>query len=173
MTRSGVSHSLFVIRKVAGIKMILSKIEKNTYDLAENLVTSRGYEIYDVEYAKEGPHWFLRVYIDRDGGVNVDDCEAISRELSVLLDEKDYVKENYFLEISSPGIERVLRQEEHFQKAIGENVRIKLYKAVDGVKEAEGVLLSADTQKIVVETDAGQFDIEKKNIAKANIKFDF
>ena len=67
----------------------------------------------------------------------------------------------------------MLRQEEHFQKAIGENVRIKLYKAVDGVKEAEGVLLSADTQKIVVETDAGQFDIEKKNIAKANIKFDF
>ena len=173
MTRSGVSHSLFVIRKVVGTKMILSKIEKNTYDLAENLVSSRGYGIYDVEYAKEGPHWFLRVYIDRDGGVNVDDCEAISRELSVLLDEKDFVKENYFLEISSPGIERLLRQEEHFQKAIGKNVRIKLFKAVDGIKEAEGELTFADEQKIVVKTDINQFDIEKKNIAKANIKFDF
>ena len=153
--------------------MVFSKIEKNTYDLAENLVASKGYSIYDVEYLKEGPHWFLRVYIDRDGGVNVDDCEAISRELSVLLDEKDFVKENYFLEISSPGIERVLRQEEHFQNAIGENIRIKLYKAVEGAKEAEGQLLYADDQKITVRTDANQFDIEKKNIAKANIKFDF
>ena len=164
---------MFVIGKVVGIKMILSKIEKNTYDLSENLVTSRGYSIYDVEYLKEGPHWFLRVYIDRDGGVNIDDCESISRELSVLLDEKDLVKDNYFLEISSPGIERVLRQEEHFQSAIGENVRIKLYKAVNGVKEAEGRLLYADNQKITVKTDFNQFDIEKKNIAKANIKFDF
>ena len=153
--------------------MILSKIEKLTYDLALPVVNAEGYEIYDVEYAKEGPHWFLRLFIDRDEGVNVDDCETISRALSTIMDEEDCIQTNYFLEVSSPGIERSLRQEEHFEAAMGENVRIKLYKDIDGTKEIEGELVSADRNEITVQTADKQFQIDKKNIAKANIMFEF
>lgn len=153
--------------------MILSKIEKLTYDLALPVVNAEGYEIYDVEYVKEGPHWFLRLFIDRDEGVNVDDCETISRALSAIMDEKDYVQTNYFLEVSSPGIERNLRQEEHFDAAICEKVRIKLYKDIDGTKEIEGELVAADRVGITVQTENAQVEIDKKNIAKANIMFEF
>ena len=153
--------------------MILSKIEKLTYDIALPIVEGEGYRVYDVEYAKEGPHWFLRVFITRDEGVNVDDCETISRALSTILDEKDCISSNYFLEVSSPGIERLLRQNEHFEDAVGEKVRIKLYKEVDGLKEAEGELTSAGHDRITVQTASAQVEIEKKNIAKANIMFEF
>lgn len=158
---------------LGGFVLVLSKIEKLTYDLALPIVENEGYEIYDVEYVKEGPHWFLRLFITRDDGVNVDDCETISRGLSSVLDEKDCISTNYFLEVSSPGIERVLRQQEHFENAIGEKVRIKLYKEIDGAKEAEGILLSAEQGKITVETAVCAIEIEKKNIAKANIMFEF
>ena len=153
--------------------MVLSKIEKLTYDIALPIAEGEGYEIYDVEYVKEGPHWFLRVFITSDEGVNIDDCETISRALSTVLDEKDCISANYFLEVSSPGIERVLRQDEHFENAVGEKVKVKLYKDADGVKEAEGELLSAEHSKITVAFNGGQLEIEKKNIAKANIIFEF
>ena len=153
--------------------MILSKIEKLTYDLALPIVNGEGYEIYDVEYAKEGPHWFLRLFITREEGVNVDDCETISRAVSTILDEKDCIQTNYFLEVSSPGIERNLRQEEHFEDAVGEIVKVKLYKDIDGAKEIEGELVSSDRLVIVVQTQNAQVEIDKKNIAKANIKFEF
>ena len=153
--------------------MVLSKIEKLTYDLALPIVENEGYEIYDVEYVKEGPHWFLRLFITREEGVNIDDCETISRSLGSILDEKDSISTNYFLEVSSPGIERVLRQEEHFENAIGEKVRIKLYKDLSGVKEVEGELICAEQSKITVETGVSKYEIEKKNIAKANIMFEF
>lgn len=171
MTRSGLSHSLFIVKGV--LTLILSKIEKLTYDFALPIVEGEGYVIYDVEYVKEGPHWFLRLFITREDGVNVDDCETISRALSTVLDEKDCVSTNYFLEVSSPGIERNLRQEEHFETAVGEKVKIKLYKDIDGVKEIEGELLAAERSKINVQTNAAQVEIDKKNIAKANIMFEF
>lgn len=153
--------------------MVLSKIEKLTYDFALPIVEGEGYEIYDVEYAKEGPHWFLRLFITREDGVSVDDCETISRALSTVLDEKDCISANYFLEVSSPGIERILRQDEHFESAVGEKVKIKLYKDIDGAKEIEGELATAEQGKITVQTTAVQVEIDKKNIAKANIMFEF
>ena len=153
--------------------MILSKIEKLTYDFALPFVEGAGYEIYDVEYIKEGPHWFLRLFITRNDGVNIDDCEKISRSLSPVLDEKNFISTNYFLEVSSPGIERVLRQDEHFDGAIGEKIKVKLYKEVDGVKETEGELVFAEHSKIVLDIVSGQIEIERKNIAKANVVFDF
>lgn len=153
--------------------MVLSKIEKLTYDFALPIVEGEGYEIYDVEYVKEGPHWFLRLFITRDEGVNVDDCETISRALSKILDEKDCISANYFLEVSSPGIERNLRQDEHFEGAVGEKVKIKLYKDIDGAKEIEGELVVAGHGKIAVQTSTAQVEIDKKNIAKANIMFEF
>lgn len=153
--------------------MILSKIEKLTYDLALPVVEAEGYEIYDVEYAKEGPHWFLRVFITREDGVNVDDCETISRAISAILDEKDCISTNYFLEVSSPGIERNLRHDEHFEAALGEKVKIKLYKDINGAKELEGELTAAEHSKITLQTNSASVEIDKKNIAKANIMFEF
>ena len=153
--------------------MILSKIEKLTYDLALPVVKAEGYEIYDVEYAKEGPHWFLRIFVTSEEGVNVDDCETISRALSAILDEKDCISTNYFLEVSSPGIERNLRQDEHFEAALGEKVKIKLYKDIDGAKELEGELTDAQHGKITLQTNTASVEIDKKNIAKANIMFEF
>ncbi len=158
---------------LGGFELVLSKIEKLTYDIALPVAQGEGYEIYDVEYVKEGPHWFLRVFITSENGVNIDDCETISRALSTLLDEKDCISANYFLEVSSPGIERILRQDEHFENAVGEKVRIKLYKEVDGTKETEGELISAEHGKITVKTNVSLVEIEKKNIAKANIMFEF
>lgn len=153
--------------------MIFSKLEKLVYDIALPIVEGEGYEIYDVKYVKEGPHWFLRLFITRDEGVNVDDCETISRALGTVLDEKDCITSNYFLEVSSPGIERLLCQDEHFENAVGEKVKVKLYKDIDGLKEIEGILLSAEHSRIVVQTNSSQTEIEKKNIAKANIMFEF
>ena len=153
--------------------MIFSKLEKLVYDLALPIAQGEGYDIYDVKYVKEGPHWFLRLFITRDEGVNVDDCETISRALSAVLDEKDFVSVNYFLEVSSPGIERVLCQDEHFEGAVGEKIKVKLYKDIDGAKEAEGELLSAEHNKIILQTNAKKLEFEKKNIAKANIMFEF
>lgn len=153
--------------------MVLSKIEKLTYDIALPIAEGEGYDIYDVEYVKEGPHWFLRVFITSEDGVNIDDCETISRALSAVLDEKDCISTNYFLEVSSPGIERVLRQDEHFENAVGEKVKIKLYKDVDGVKEVEGELAEAEHNTVAVLFNGSRIEIEKKNIAKANIMFEF
>ena len=153
--------------------MIFSKIEKTVYDLVLPIAESRGYGVYDVMYVKEGPHWFLRVYIDRENGVDVDDCEIISRSLSTVLDEKNFIDTNYFLEISSPGIERIIRQEEHFDMAVGKEVKIKLYRAVDGKKEIDGTLTDAGKSSVFVSCNGGNLEIDKKNIAKANIRFEF
>ena len=161
------------VRCLGGFALVLSKIEKLTYDIALPVVEGEGYEIYDVEYVKEGPHWFLRVFITSADGVNIDACETISRALSTILDEKDCISTNYFLEVSSPGIERVLRQDEHFENAVGEKVKIKLYKETDGVKELEGELTSAEHNKVTIMMGDSAIEVEKKNVAKANIMFEF
>lgn len=153
--------------------MEYSKIEQGAYSLACPIAEDLGYEIYDVQYVKEGPHQFLRIFITSESGVNLDDCEDISRKVSVKLDESNLIQSNYFLEVSSPGIERLLRQEEHFTNALGETVHLKLYSPVEGMKEAEGVLSAVDHDSITIQTEAGEYTILKKNIAKANIVFDF
>jgi len=153
--------------------MAYSKIEAEVAANASKIAEKYGYDIYDVELVKEGPNKFLRVFVDRDDGVDIDDCETISRELSTYLDEVDLIAENYFLEISSPGIERVLKQDKHFDSAIGETVRVKLYKTVDDVKEYEGVLNCFDENSITLDLPEGNVTIERKNIAKANIVFNF
>lgn len=153
--------------------MEFSKTERAAYELAVPAAQSAGYSVYDVEYVKEGPHRFLRVFIDRDGGVDIDDCEAVSRLLSRLLDERDVVSENYFLEVSSPGIERSLRQDEHFQAAVGQRVRLKLFQPLDGVRELTGVLQAADAAALTIGTDAGTLSVPRKGVAKAQLAFDF
>ena len=114
--------------------MAYSKTETAVWQLAEPIAAESGFYIYDIEYIKEGGLWFLRVYIDKDGGITMDECEAFSRTLSDTLDEADPISGNYYLEVSSPGIERRLKTEAHFRRYIGSVIDISLYKAVNGSK---------------------------------------
>lgn len=140
----------------------MTKIEESVYNLLEAKINSLGYELYDVEYAKECKDFFLRVFIDNENGINLEDCEKVSNEISDILDEKDIIKEQYFLEVSSPGIERVLREEKHFKQNIGNEVEIKLFKPMENKKSIIGVLKDFDNEKIYLE----DIDIERKNISQ-------
>ncbi|MDR0405287.1 MAG: ribosome maturation factor RimP [Clostridiales bacterium] len=145
--------------------MAYSKIEGLTLKIAEDAAAVHGYGIYDVVYVKEGPHWFLRIYIDRAEGVSLDDCEAISKVIGDRLDADDFIKENYFLEVSSPGLERALRQDWHFDGAVGERVRARLKNG----GEYAGVLSAHSGGSVTIDGNV----LQKSGIAKANIIFDF
>lgn len=153
--------------------MAYSKTETAVLALAQPIVEQAGYQVYDCEYCKEGPHYFLRLFIWREQGVALDDCEDVSRELSKLLDEADLIGDNYFLEVSSPGIERVLRQPRHFEEAVGQPVSLKLFQAVNGAREMEGILSAVAEDTLTITTEQQDICIPKKNIAKANVMFQF
>ena len=123
--------------------------EKLLLPIAENA----GVEIYDVEYVKEGSDYYLRAYIDKPGGVDINDCEKVSRALSDALDEKDFIPDSYILEVSSPGLWRALKKDKHLERSIGERVELKTYKPIEKCKEFEGVLKSFDAESIVIETE--------------------
>jgi len=150
-----------------------SKIEKSALEIVEPIVSDIGYLVYDVEYIREGPHWFLRIYLDRDDGVSLDDCEKVSRLVSEKLDNTNIIPNNYFLEVSSPGIERVLKQSWHYDNAIGLTIHAKLFKAVDNAKKVEGELVSHTDEEIIIRTPEKDVTILIQNISKANVVFDF
>ena len=108
--------------------------EQKTEEILLPIVEKNGFELWDVEYVKEGGNWYLRAYIDKPGGINVEDCEVVSRELSDILDEKDYIDEAYILEVSSPGLGRPLKKEKDFARSIGKEVEIRTYRMVDKQK---------------------------------------
>lgn len=124
--------------------MSKSKITEIVETLAKPIVENLGLELVDVEYVREGTNWYLRVYIDKDGGVTLDDCEAVNGPLGEKLDEVDPIPQSYIFEVSSPGAERPFKKPEDYQKAIGNMVHIKFFKPVDGRKTAEGILQAYD-----------------------------
>ena len=128
--------------------------------LAQPICEQCGVQLWDVLYIKEGSDWFLRVIIDRDPAVDIDDCEKVSRALSKGLDEKDPIPDSYYLEVSSPGIERVLHREAHFAAYIGKPVRVLLIRPQDGKKELEGQLLQKEGNSISLQTEAGQVTVD-------------
>ncbi len=127
-----------------------------------------GLRIWDVTFTKEGTSWYLRIYIDKDGGVNIDDCAAMSRAVDEPLDEADPIDQAYFLEVCSPGIERELRREEHFAAYIGQKVKVRLIRAADGVREFSGVLKDFQDAVLTVETSQGSITFNKKDAAHIN-----
>ncbi|CAH2713250.1 MULTISPECIES: ribosome maturation factor RimP [Neobacillus] len=129
----------------------MSKVTEVVEELAAPIMLELGLELVEIEYVKEGKSWFLRVYIDSDKGVDIEDCGLVSERLSEKLDEIDPIPHNYFLEVSSPGAERPLKKEKDFQKAIGKNVFIKTYEPIDGEKNFEGTLLEFDGQHLKIE----------------------
>jgi ribosome maturation factor RimP len=148
--------------------------ERKTEKLLEPILTANHFELYDVEYVKEGGNWFLRCYIDKEGGITVDDCELVSRSLSDLLDKEDYIPDSYILEVSSPGLGRQLKRDKHFEKSIGEEVEVKLFKPIDKKKEFVGNLVNFDQNMITIELeDKTNMEIPRANIAMVRLTFDF
>ena len=146
--------------------------EAKTEELIQPLIDSRGFELVDVEFVKEGGDWYLRVYIDKDGGISVNDCEDISRAFNEILDREDYISEQYIFEVSSPGLTRPLKKEKDFKRSIGKLVDIKLYKPLEKVKELTGVLKDFDNATVTIETDSGELKtIDRTNIAKISLAF--
>lgn len=148
--------------------------EQKVSTLLEPILTANHFELYDVEYVKEGGNWYLRAYIDKENGINVDDCVLVSRALSDLLDKHDFIEEAYILEVSSPGLGRQLKRDRHFEKSIGEEVEVKLYKAVNKQKEFVGILQAFDQKTITIEfEDETKMEILRTDIAMVRLTFDF
>ncbi|MBQ2932902.1 MAG: ribosome maturation factor RimP [Clostridia bacterium] len=154
--------------------MAYSKLELKILDLAKPIAEENDCYIYDLEYLKEGKSRTLRIFADKEGGgISLDECEAISRKLSEELDKKDPIPENYMLEVSSPGIERRLRNPEHFSRYIGETIDIGLYKAENGSKTLSGKLVSFEDGKITLETESGNVSIMQSETTGVKLHFDF
>ena len=142
----------------------MASIEERVESLLKEKIEAIGYELYDVEYSKEGKNYFLRIFIDKTEGIDLNDCEKVNNEIYDILDEADYIKEQYFLEVSSPGIERIIRKEKHLKKYIGHEINIKLFKKdKNGNKEYQGILKAFDQENIELEEN---IKIERKNIAQ-------
>jgi Uncharacterized protein conserved in bacteria len=148
--------------------------EQRTEKLLEPILSENHFELYDVEYVKEGGNWFLRAYIDKENGITVDDCEIVSRALSDLLDKNDFIPESYILEVSSPGLGRQLKRDKHFEKSIGEEVEVKLYKPINKKKDFVGILISFNQDTITIELDdKSSMEISRAGIASVRLTFDF
>ncbi len=148
-------------------------IEERTERLLEPIVQSEGVSIYDVEYVKEGSDMYLRAYIDKEGGVTIDDCENVSRALSAKLDSDDFIDEAYILEVSSPGLGRKLKKPRHFIQSMGQEIELKTYKAVDGKKEFTGTLTGYDGGVITVDIDGTDRSFDEADVADVRLTFDF
>lgn len=153
-----------------------AEIEQHCMELVTPIIEEGGYELWDVEYVKEGQDYYLRVYADKEGGITIDDCVAISRALEKKLDEADKLQDAYILEVSSPGLTRPLKKEKDFARSIGKNVMVKLYAAINGGKELCGVLNDYSEKTVTLGFgESGKEDplvIDRSNISVIRLAFD-
>lgn len=151
------------------------------YSIAERVealvapcITELGYRIWDVEYVKEGAEWYLRITLDSDDGIDIDDCEKVSRAINPIIDEADPIEDFYYLEVSSPGLERVLRKPEHFEASLGSEVEIRLFAPDENKKKSyTGVLSAYDEEALVIDMDQASQKIPMSKISKVQTVFDF
>ena len=144
--------------------------KKDAYEArAEELLTpiaaANGCEVYDVEYVKEAGNWYLRGYIDKPGGITVNDCETVSRAFSDKLDENDFIEDSYIMEISSPGLDRPLKKEKDFQRNMGKLVEVRTYRPIEKQKEFCGILTAFDSNSVTIDEDGTERTFEKKDMA--------
>lgn len=148
--------------------------EMKTEKLLQPILEANNFELYDLEYVKEAGNWYLRAYVDKEGGFTVDDCALVSRALGEKLDEDDFIPDAYILEVSSPGLGRTLKKDRHFEKSIGEEVEVKLFKAVNKQKDFDGILKGFDKDKIVIELEDGsEVEFARADIAIVRLALDF
>ena len=149
------------------------KVTGQVAAFAEPIVKEHGCELWDVEYVREGSEYFLRLYIDKDGGVDINDCEAISRAVDPILDEKDPIPGSYHFEVCSAGLERVLKRPGDFQQFLHSPVLVKLYRPRDGAKEYPGTLEGYDNGRVTIATGSGSLTFEKSEIAQVRLRVEF
>ena len=147
----------------------MSKIENNVEELVKPIIEKIGYKLYDVIYEKEGKDYFLRIFIDNEKGISLEDCEKANNAITEVLDEKDYIKDQYFLEVSSPGVERILRKDWQIKENIGKNVEVKLFKPLNGEKVISGELKDFDEENIII----NDVNIPRKDISLIKRKFEW
>ena len=152
--------------------------KKETYEqkaeaLLMPIIEQHNFELVDVEYVKEGSNWYLRAYIDKEGGITVDDCEVVSRAFSDKLDEEDFIEEAYIMEVSSPGLGRPLKKEKDYKRSMGKELEIRTYRAIHKEKEFYGVLKAYDDDSVTIENKQGQQTFQKSEIALIRLAFDF
>ena len=148
--------------------------EQKTEQLLLPIIEKNRFELVDVEYVKEGSNWYLRAYIDKEGGITVDDCEMVSRALSDLLDREDFIEDAYILEVSSPGLGRPLKKDKDFSRSIGEEVEVHLFKPLNKKKEYIGLLQAIDKKSVTIQEENGDtLSILRADIALIRLTFDF
>ena len=149
------------------------KITDQVWAFAEPVVQAHGCSLWDVEYVKEGGDWFLRLYIDKEGGVDINDCEAISRAVDPILDEKDPIPDSYSFEVCSAGLERELKRPSDFAQFLGSAVTVKLYKPVNGMKEQAGTLVSYEDGAVTIRQGETEVRFEKPEVAQVRLHVEF
>lgn len=148
--------------------------EQRTEELLLPIIEEFHFELVDVEYVKEGGNWYLRAYIDKEGGITVDDCEVVSRRMSDLLDEQDFIEESYIFEVSSPGLGRPLKKEKDYARSLGKEIEIRTYRAIEKEKEFYGILKSYDETMVTIELeDNREMTFAKTDIALIRLAFYF
>ena len=148
--------------------------EQKTEEILLPIMDKHGFELWDVEYVKEGSNWYLRAYIDKPGGIFVNDCEVVSRELSDILDEQDFISDAYIQEVSSPGLGSPLKKEKEFMRSIGQEVEIRTYRMIDNQKEFIGILKEFDKDTVTIEQeDETTRTFDRSEIALIRLAFDF
>lgn len=148
-------------------------IESRTEQLVQPIIDENHFELVDVEYVKEGANWYLRVYADKEGGINIDDCVLISRALEEKLDQEDFIQEAYILEVSSPGLGRPLKKEKDFARNLGKDVELKLYRPFEKQKEWEGTLIDYNTETITIQIEEDKIEFNRNDIALIRLALDF
>ena len=148
--------------------MQMANAAERVYSIIKETVEAQGVTLWDVRFLKEGASWYLRVFIDREGGVSIDDCTNVSHAIDPIIDEEDPIDLPYYLEVCSPGLERELTRPFHYERVLGEKIKIKLYKALDGKKEFIGILKKTG-ESLVLDVDGTELTFNIKEISKANL----
>lgn len=161
------------MRKRGDIMTRREEYEAKTEQFLLPLLAEHQFELVDVEYVKEAGNWYLRSYIDKPGGITVDDCEVISRLLSDWLDKEDFIEDSYIMEVSSPGLGRPLKKDKDFERSLGEEVELRLYKPRNRQKEFTGILKAYDKDTVTLEMDGAEEVFERGEIALIRLAFDF
>ena len=149
------------------------KITQQVWEFSEPVVQAHGCSLWDVEYIREGGEWFLRLYIDKEGGVNISDCEAISRAIDPILDEKDPIPDSYSFEVCSAVLERELNRPSDFAQFLGSAVTVKLYKPVNGLKEQAGTLAAYEDGAVTIRQGEKEVRFEKSEVAQVRLRVEF
>lgn len=149
------------------------KPEQVVEGLVLPILSNHGFELVDIEYKKEGSHWYLRVFIDKSGGITLDDCQVVSEALSGLLDETDPIPHSYFLEVSSPGLDRVLKKDQDFERYAGQKVDISLYKPIQGKKKHSGELIGIVGEEIHIRDKNGTMAFRRTDVSQVRLAVEF